>query len=86
MKVHHSLLPEFPRPDPVADALELGVKETGVTVHLINRELEAGPIVSQQALEIHEGETWHSLVERIHQLELQMLPAAVRTLVEGGQS
>ena len=86
VKVHHSLLPEFPGPDPVADALELGVKETGVTVHLINPELEAGPIVSQQALEIHEGETWHSLVERIHQLELQMLPAAVRTLVEGGQS
>jgi phosphoribosylglycinamide formyltransferase 1 len=83
VKVHHSLLPEFPGPDPVADALEHGVKQTGVTVHLISRELEVGPIVSQQALEIHDGETWHSLVERIHQLELQMLPAAVRTLVEG---
>jgi folate-dependent phosphoribosylglycinamide formyltransferase PurN len=61
VKVHHSLLPEFPGPDPVADALELGVKETGVTVHLINRELEAGPIVSQQALEVRDGENWHSL-------------------------
>jgi phosphoribosylglycinamide formyltransferase-1 len=86
MKVHHSLLPEFPGPDPLADVLEHGVKQTGVTVHLISRELEVGPIVSQQALEIHDGETWHSLVERIHQLELQMLPAAVRTLVEGRQS
>ena len=37
----------------------------------------------KQALEIHDGETWHSLVERIHELEVQMLPAAVRTLVEG---
>jgi phosphoribosylglycinamide formyltransferase 1 len=86
VKVHHSLLPEFPGPDPVADALEHGVKHTGVTVHLISRELEVGPIVSQQALEILDGETWHSLVERIHQLELQMLPAAVRTLVEGRRS
>ena len=39
--------------------------------------------MSQQALEIYDGETWHSLVERIHQLELQMLPAAVRALVDG---
>jgi phosphoribosylglycinamide formyltransferase-1 len=82
VKVHHSLLPEFPGPDPVADALGRGVKETGVTVHLINRELEAGPIVSQQALEVREGEDWHSLTQRLHQLEMQLLPAAVRTLVE----
>jgi transposase-like protein len=86
VKVHHSLLPEFPGPDPVADALELGVKETGVTVHLINRELEAGPIVSQQALEVRDGENWHSLTQRLHQLEMQLLPAAVRTLVEGRRS
>jgi phosphoribosylglycinamide formyltransferase 1 len=83
VKVHHSLLPAFPGLDPVTDALEHGVKQTGVTVHLIGRELEVGPIVSQQPLEIHDGETWHSLVERIHQLELQMLPAAVRALVDG---
>ena len=83
VKVHHSLLPAFPGLDPVTDALEHGVKQTGVTVHLIGRELEIGPIVSQQPLEIHDGETWHSLVERIHQLELQMLPAAVRALVDG---
>jgi phosphoribosylglycinamide formyltransferase-1 len=83
VRVHHSLLPAFPGLDPVTDALEHGVKQTGVTVHLIGRELEVGPIVSQQPLEIHDGETWHSLVERIHQLELQMLPAAVRALVDG---
>jgi phosphoribosylglycinamide formyltransferase-1 len=83
VKVHHSLLPEFPGPDPVAAALELGVKETGVTVHLINRELEAGPIVSQQALEVRDGEDWHSLTQRLHQLEMQLLPAALRSLVEG---
>jgi phosphoribosylglycinamide formyltransferase-1 len=83
VKVHHSLLPAFPGLDPVTDALEHGVKQTGVTVHLIGRELEVGPIVWQQPLEIHDGETWHSLVERIHQLELQVLPAAVRALVDG---
>jgi phosphoribosylglycinamide formyltransferase 1 len=83
VKVHHSLLPKFPGSDPVAEALELGVKETGVTVHLINRELEAGPIVSQEALEVRDGEDWHSLTQRLHQLEMELLPVAVRTLVEG---
>lgn len=83
VKLHHSLLPEFPGPDPVAEALERGVKETGVTVHLINRELEAGPIVSQQALEVRDGENWHSLTHRLHQLEMELLPLALRTLVEG---
>ena len=83
VKVHHSLLPEFPGPDPVADALQSGVRQTGVTVHLISRELQVGPIVSQQALEIRDGEGWHSLVERMHQLELRLLPSAVRALVEG---
>lgn len=82
-KVHHSLLPEFPGPDPVADALEHGAERTGVTVHLIGRKLEVGPIVLQQALEISDGETWHSLAERIHQLEVRLLPSAVRALVEG---
>jgi phosphoribosylglycinamide formyltransferase 1 len=83
VKVHHSLLPEFPGPDPVADALQLGVKETGVTIHLINPALEPAPIVSQEALEVRDGEDRHSLTERLRQLEMQLLPAAVRTLVEG---
>lgn len=86
VKVHHSLLPEFPGPDPVTAALELGVKETGVTVHLINPDLEAGSIVSQQALEVRDGENWHSLTHRLHQLEMQLLPTAVRTLIEGRRS
>jgi phosphoribosylglycinamide formyltransferase-1 len=86
VKVHHSLLPEFPGPDPVTAALELGVKETGVTVHLINPDLEAGSIVSQQALEVRDGEHWHSLTHRLHQLEMQLLPTAVRTLIEGRRS
>ena len=83
VKVHHSLLPESPGPAPVADALAHGVGRTGVTVHLIDQQLEAGPIVSQQALEIRHGETWHSLVGRIQELELRLLPTAVHAFVEG---
>jgi phosphoribosylglycinamide formyltransferase-1 len=83
VKVHHSLLPEFPGPNPVADALARGVKQTGVTVHLMSAELEVGAIVMQQALEVRDGETWHSLTTRLHELELRLLPAATHALVEG---
>lgn len=82
-KVHHSLLPEFPGPDPVADVLKSGAKQTGVTIHMITRDLQVGPIVSQQALEVRDGDTWHSLVERIHELEVRLLPTAVLALIEG---
>ena len=82
-KVHHSLLPAFPGHDPVADALQHGAKETGVTVHLITEELEVGPILAQERIDIRDGEDWHSLVERIHGLEVQLLPDAVQALVEG---
>jgi len=82
-KVHHSLLPEFPGPDPVADVLKSGAKQTGVTIHMITRDLPVGPIVSQQALEVRDGDTWHSLVERIHELEVRLLPTAVLALIEG---
>jgi phosphoribosylglycinamide formyltransferase-1 len=82
-KVHHSLLPEFPGPDPVGDVLKSGSKQTGVTIHMLTRDLEVGSIVSQQSIEIHDDETWHTLVERLHELEVRLLPTAVLALVEG---
>jgi phosphoribosylglycinamide formyltransferase 1 len=82
-KVHHSLLPEFPGPDPVADVLKSGAKQTGVTIHMITRDLGVGQIVSQQSLEVRDGDTWHSLVERLHEIEVRLLPTAVLALVEG---
>lgn len=81
--VHHSLLPEFPGHHPVAEALADGVKQTGVSVYLITQDLEAGRIVSQQAFAIRADDTWISVERRIDELELRLLPTAVRALVEG---
>lgn len=83
LMVHHSLLPEFPGHHPVAEALADGVKQTGVSVYLITQDLEAGRIVSQQAFAIRADDTWISVERRIDQLELRLLPTAVRALVEG---
>jgi len=81
--VHHSLLPDFAGRYPVTQALADGAKLTGVSVHLITEDLEPGRILAQQELAIGADETWISLERRIHQLELQLLPTAVRALVEG---
>jgi phosphoribosylglycinamide formyltransferase-1 len=83
LNVHPALLPSFPGANAVADALEWGVKVTGVTVHLVDEEVDHGPIVAQQPVTVRTGDDWDSLETRIHQAEHRLLPAAVRALVEG---
>ena len=83
LNVHPSLLPAFPGASSVADALAWGSKVTGVTVHLVDEELDHGPIVSQEAVAVREDDEWDALETRIHEAEHRLLPAAVRALVEG---
>ncbi|WP_302695756.1 formyltransferase family protein, partial [Paenibacillus sp. GbtcB18] len=69
INVHPSLLPAFPGIKGVAQALEYGVKVTGVTVHYVVGGLDSGPIIAQRALEIREVVTVESLTERVHAAE-----------------
>jgi phosphoribosylglycinamide formyltransferase-1 len=82
LNVHPALLPAFPGTTSVADALEWGVKVTGVTVHLVDEEVDHGPIVFQEAVEVRPDDDWDALEARVHQVEHRLLPAAVRALVE----
>ncbi|HZD78496.1 MAG TPA: phosphoribosylglycinamide formyltransferase [Actinomycetota bacterium] len=83
LNVHPALLPAFPGTDSMRRALERGVKVTGVTVHLVDEEVDHGPIVSQEAVTVLPGDDWDALEQRIHEVEHRLLPAAVRALVEG---
>jgi phosphoribosylglycinamide formyltransferase-1 len=83
LNVHPALLPAFPGMTSVADALAWGVKVTGVTVHLVDEEVDHGPIVFQEALPVLAGDDWDALEARVHEVEHRLLPAAVRALVEG---
>jgi phosphoribosylglycinamide formyltransferase-1 len=83
LNVHPALLPAFPGAHAVADALGWGVKVTGVTVHLVDEEVDHGPIVAQEAVEVREDDDWDSLEARVHEVEHRLLPAAVKALVEG---
>jgi phosphoribosylglycinamide formyltransferase 1 len=81
LNVHPSLLPSFPGMHAVADSLAAGVKVTGVTVHLVDDGVDTGPIVLQEAVEIHDDDDWDSLEQRIHATEHRLLPRAVRAML-----
>jgi phosphoribosylglycinamide formyltransferase-1 len=77
VNVHPSLLPRFPGTRAIEDALEHGVAETGVTVHLVDEGVDSGPILRQEPVRVEPRET---LTERIHAVEHKLLPEVVREL------
>ena len=77
LNVHPSLLPEFRGLRAVERALEAGVSETGVTVHFMVEEVDAGPVVVQEAVPVLPGDTKESLLERLHPVEHRLLVRAV---------
>ncbi|MGZ8585299.1 MAG: phosphoribosylglycinamide formyltransferase [Actinomycetota bacterium] len=83
VNVHPALLPAFPGMTSVADALAWGVKVTGVTVHLVDEDVDHGPIVFQEALRVLPDDDWDALEARVHEVEHRLLPAAVRAVAEG---
>lgn len=83
LNVHPSLLPAFPGARAVADALEHGVKVTGVTVHIVDEHVDHGPIVVQEAVSVRDEDDWDSLEVRIHAAEHRCLPHAVRAMLQG---
>jgi phosphoribosylglycinamide formyltransferase-1 len=83
LNVHPSLLPAFPGGHAVRDALHWGAKVTGATVHVVDEELDHGPIVVQEAVPIEPGDDEASLHRRIQEVEHRIFPTAARLLGEG---
>jgi len=83
MNIHPALLPSFPGEHGVEDALEHGVKVSGVTVHFVDEGLDTGPIIAQEAVPVLEGDDKESLLSRIHEAEYRLYPRAVRLFAEG---
>jgi phosphoribosylglycinamide formyltransferase-1 len=83
VNVHPALLPSFPGLDAVGQALDHGVKVTGVTVHFVDEGVDSGPIVLQRAVEVPETGDRTELEERIHAVEHELLPAAIRLIASG---
>lgn len=86
LNLHPSLLPAFPGANPIADAVAHGVKQTGVTVHLVDADhvrADSGPIVLQEAVPVSYDQTPAELAEQLHEIEHRLLPAAVRLFAAG---
>ena len=77
INVHPSLLPEFRGLHAVRRALESGVGETGVTVHFMVEEVDAGPVISQEKVPVLPDDTEETLFERLHAVEHRLLVVAV---------
>lgn len=77
MNVHPSLLPAFPGVHAVEEALAWGVKVTGATVHFVDEQVDHGPIIAQEAVEVRPDDTAESLHARIQAVEHRLLPSSV---------
>ena len=82
INVHPALLPSFPGLEAQKQALDHGVKVTGCTVHLVDREVDHGPIILQTAVAIRDDDTVETLSSRILREEHRILPEAIRLLTE----
>jgi phosphoribosylglycinamide formyltransferase-1 len=83
VNVHPALLPSFPGLNAVEQALEHGVRVTGVTVHFVDEGVDSGPIILQQAVPVPESRDQDELEDAIHAVEHELLPRAVRMLATG---
>lgn len=78
INVHPSLLPAFKGVDAIKQAFDYKVKITGVTVHVVTKEMDSGPIIAQQAVKINKTDTLQTLEEKIHQTEHKLYPKALK--------
>jgi phosphoribosylglycinamide formyltransferase-1 len=83
INVHPALLPSFPGLDAVGQALEHGVRITGVTVHFVDEGVDSGPIILQRPVPVPTDREWQTLEEAIHATEHALLPEAIRLIAQG---
>ena len=87
MNVHPALIPAFCGKGYYGhrvheEVIESGVKLTGATVHFVDAEYDHGPIILQEAVEVHDADTPESLAERVQAVERRLVPEAVRLFAE----
>jgi phosphoribosylglycinamide formyltransferase-1 len=83
VNVHPALLPSFPGLDAIGQALEHGVRVTGVTVHFVDEDVDSGPIILQRAVPVPADRDRGALEEAIHRIEHEIYPQAIAMIAEG---
>lgn len=84
VNIHPSLLPAFPGLDAQHQAFAHGVQVAGVTVHFVDADLDAGPIIMQRAVPVQDDDTAETLAGRILDVEHRVYPEAIARVLGGG--
>jgi len=83
INLHPSMLPAFPGMHAIDEAHAWGVRYTGVTVHFADPQVDGGPAILQEPVEVRQDDTVETLRERIREVEHRLLPRAVALFAEG---
>jgi phosphoribosylglycinamide formyltransferase-1 len=83
VNVHPALLPAFPGVRAIEQALEYGVKVTGVTVHFVDEGVDSGPIILQRSFELPYPRDIAAVEQKVHQIEHELLPQALSLIARG---
>jgi phosphoribosylglycinamide formyltransferase-1 len=83
MNIHPSLLPAFKGAQAIKDAFDADRDSTGVTVHFVDEEVDHGPIILQQEIKIKNSDNLASLEKRIHLVEHELYPQAIKLFISG---
>ncbi|HEX2393194.1 MAG TPA: phosphoribosylglycinamide formyltransferase [Solirubrobacterales bacterium] len=83
VNIHPALLPDFPGLDAIGQALEAGVRETGVSVHFVDEGIDTGPVIMQRRVPVPAGRERQVLEAAIHNVEHELYPEAIRKIARG---
>jgi phosphoribosylglycinamide formyltransferase-1 len=83
LNIHPALLPAFKGLDTHRRALAAGARQHGATVHFVVPEMDSGPIVAQEAVDVVTGDSEQSLAARVLAVEHRIYPLALKLLAEG---
>jgi phosphoribosylglycinamide formyltransferase 1 len=83
INIHPSFLPAFKGAHAIADAFAAGIKETGVTVHFVDEEIDHGDVILQEKVAITPEDTLETLEEKIHKVEHRLYPKAIDLFARG---
>ncbi len=82
INIHHSFLPAFKGANPYKKAFERGVKLIGATAHLVNNDLDEGPIITQKIIPVQHDDELRDMVEAGHEIEKSVLADGLKMILE----
>ncbi|TDQ34151.1 phosphoribosylglycinamide formyltransferase [Aureibacillus halotolerans] len=82
VNIHPSLLPAFPGKDAIGQAIEAGVKVSGVTIHYVDEGMDTGPIIAQESMKLSTDDSYEEVQQRIQAIEHSLYPKVIANVLK----